>query len=69
LAGFRGKTLLALTIGLAVRAEMSFNIDFEGVSLGIVNNDFLSLTAISVIGSMIVVLPLFSKLIKSKTLH
>jgi predicted Kef-type K+ transport protein len=69
LAGFRGKTLLALTIGLAVRAEMSFIIAFEGVSLGIVNNNFLSLTAISVIGSMIVVLPLFSKLIKSKTLH
>jgi CPA2 family monovalent cation:H+ antiporter-2 len=65
LAGFRGKTLWTLTIGLAVRAEMSFIIAFEGVSLGIVGNDFLTLTAIAVIGSMIVVLPLFSRLIKS----
>jgi monovalent cation:H+ antiporter-2, CPA2 family len=67
LAGFRGKTLSTLTIGLAVRAELSFIIAFEGVSLGIVGNDFLTLTAISVIGSMVVVLPLFSKLIKSAT--
>lgn len=65
LAGFRGKTLWTLAVGLAVRAEMSFIIAYEGVSMGIVGNDFLTLTAISVIGSMIVVLPLFSKLIKS----
>ncbi len=65
LAGFRGKTLWALTIGLAVRAEMSFIIAYEGVSMGIVNNDFFTITAIAVIGSMIVVIPLFSKLIKS----
>ena len=64
LAGFRGKTLWALTIGLAVRAEMSFIIAYEGVAMGIVGADFLTLTAISVIGSMFVVLPLFSKLIK-----
>jgi monovalent cation:H+ antiporter-2, CPA2 family len=68
LAGFRGKTLWALAIGLTVRAEMSFIIAFEGVSRGIVGDDFLILTAISVIGSMIVVLPLFSKLVKSKTI-
>jgi monovalent cation:H+ antiporter-2, CPA2 family len=65
LAGFRGKTLLTLTIGLAVRAEMSFIIAFEGVSMGVVDNNFLTLTAIAVIGSMIISLPLFSKLIKS----
>ncbi len=64
LAGFRGKTLWTLTIGLAVRAEMSFIIAFEGVTLGIVGNDFLALTAISVIGSMLVALPIFQKLIK-----
>jgi monovalent cation:H+ antiporter-2, CPA2 family len=68
LAGFRGKTLWALAIGLTVRAEMSFIIAFEGVSRGIVGDDFLILTAISVIGSMIVILPLFSKLVKSKTI-
>jgi monovalent cation:H+ antiporter-2, CPA2 family len=65
LAGYRGKTLYTLTLGLIVRAEMSFIIAFQGVSLGIVGNDFLTLTAIAVIGSMIVVLPLFTKLIKS----
>ncbi|MCW4046562.1 MAG: cation:proton antiporter [Candidatus Bathyarchaeota archaeon] len=64
LAGFKGKTLWTLTIGLAVRAEMSFIIAYEGVAMGIVGTDFLTLTAISVIGSMIVVLPLFSKLVK-----
>ena len=64
-AGFRKKELWAVTIGLAVRAEISFVIAYEGVSRGIVGTDFLTLTAISVIGSMAVVLPLFSKLIKN----
>jgi CPA2 family monovalent cation:H+ antiporter-2 len=67
LAGFRGKPLLAITMGLAVRAEMSFIIAFEGVSMGIVGRDFLTLTAVSVVGSMIVVLPIFSKLIKQNS--
>ncbi|MCX8153362.1 MAG: cation:proton antiporter [Candidatus Bathyarchaeota archaeon] len=64
LAGFHGKTLWAATVGLAVRAEMSFIIAYEGVTMGIVDPDFLTLTAIAVIGSMIIVLPLFSKLIR-----
>lgn len=68
LTGFNGKTLWAITIGLAVRAEMSFIIAYEGVSRGFVGTDFLTLTAIVVIGSMVVVLPLFTRLIKtSKT--
>lgn len=62
--GFRGKTLWTITVGLAVRAAMSFIIAYEGVAMGIVTADFLTLTAITVIGSMIIVLPLFSKLIK-----
>ncbi|MGE5188088.1 MAG: cation:proton antiporter [Betaproteobacteria bacterium] len=66
LAGLKGRTLWTVTIGLAVRAEMSFIIAYEGVSRGVVGNDFLTLTAIAVIGSMIVVLPLFSKLIKTR---
>ncbi len=65
IAGFRGKTLWTLTVGLAVRAEISFIIAYEGVTLGIVGSDFLALTAIAVIGSMVVILPLFSKLVKS----
>lgn len=65
LAGFRGRTLWTLSIGLAVRAELSFIIAYEGVAMGIVDTNFLSLTAIAIIGSMIAVLPLFSKLVKS----
>lgn len=65
LAGFNGKTLWAITIGLAVRAEMSFIIAYEGVARGFVGTDFLTLTAIVVIGSMAVVLPLFTRLIKT----
>lgn len=49
LAGFKGKTLLAITVGLAVRAEMSFIIAYEGVAMGILAADFLTLTAIAVI--------------------
>ena len=66
LAGFKGKTLWTVTLGLAVRAEMSFIIAYEGVSRGVVGNDFLTLTAIAVIGSMIIVLPLFSRLVKTR---
>ena len=66
LAGLNGKTLLTVTVGLAVRAEMSFIIAYEGVSRGVVGNDFLTLTAIAVIGSMIVVLPLFLRLTKTR---
>jgi CPA2 family monovalent cation:H+ antiporter-2 len=65
LAGLKGRTLWTVTVGLAVRAEMSFIIAYEGVSRGVVGNDFLTITAITVIGSMIVVLPLFSRLIRT----
>jgi hypothetical protein len=44
---------------------MSFIIAYEGVARGFVGTDFLTLTAIVVIGSMIVVLPLFTRLIKT----
>jgi CPA2 family monovalent cation:H+ antiporter-2 len=66
LAGFKSRTLWTVTLGLAVRAEMSFIIAYEGVSRGVVGNDFLTLTAIAVIGSMIIVLPLFSRLVKTR---
>ncbi|MEM2098460.1 MAG: cation:proton antiporter [Candidatus Bathyarchaeia archaeon] len=65
LAGIRGKTLLTLALGLTVRAEMSFIIAYEGVAMGIVNDYFLTVTAIAVMGSMIIVLPVFLKLLKS----
>lgn len=65
LGGFRGRGLLAVATGLAVRAEMSLIVAREGVAVGIVGNEFLALAATVVIGSMIVALPIFSKLSKS----
>jgi hypothetical protein len=47
---------------------MSFIIAYEGVSTGIVGPDFLTLTAITVIGSMVVVLPLFARLMKNRSI-
>jgi CPA2 family monovalent cation:H+ antiporter-2 len=64
LGGLRGKVLLALTTGLAIRGEMSLIIGREGVALGIVGSDFLALAAIVVIGSIFLALPLFAKLSK-----
>lgn len=65
LGGIRGRVLLAMAIGLAVRAEMSLIVAREGVAVGIVGNEFLALTATVVIGSMIIALPIFSRLSKS----
>jgi CPA2 family monovalent cation:H+ antiporter-2 len=64
LGGLRGKVLLALTTGLAIRGEISLIIAREGVALGIVGSDFLALAAIVVIGSIFLALPLFAKLSK-----
>ncbi|MEM2905914.1 MAG: cation:proton antiporter [Candidatus Bathyarchaeia archaeon] len=62
LGGFHGKTLLAMAVGLAVRAEMSLIIARESVAVGIVGVEFLAVAATVVIGSMIIALPLLSKL-------
>jgi len=65
LAGFRNKALLTLATGLAIRAEMSLIIAREGVASGIVADEFLGLTAVLVIGSIIIILPTFSRITKS----
>ncbi|MCW4006366.1 MAG: cation:proton antiporter [Candidatus Bathyarchaeota archaeon] len=69
ISGFRGKTLWTFTMALTVRAEMSFIIAYEGVALGIVGSDFLTIVAITVIGSMTVVLPILSKLLRPNPQH
>jgi len=63
--GFRSRTLFAMVIALAVRAEMSLIIAREGVAAGIVGAEFLALTATVVIGSMICTLPFFPRLAKA----
>lgn len=64
LGGLRGKVLLTLTTGLAVRGEMSLIIVREGVALGVVGSEFLALAAVVVIGSIFLALPVFTKLSK-----
>ncbi len=65
LAGLRGKELLLSVLGLSIRAEMSFIIAYEGIKMGIVGYDFLTLTAVSIIGSMVVIIPFFTRILKS----
>ncbi|MEM3404256.1 MAG: cation:proton antiporter [Nitrososphaeria archaeon] len=62
LGGLRQRILLTSVIGLAIRAEMSFIIAREAVAKGIVSEQFLAVTTVIVIGSMLIILPLFSKL-------
>ncbi len=66
LAGLRPNTIWASAVALVVRAEISFVVAYEGMAMGIVGSDFLALTAIIVIGSIMVVLPLFSQVIKPR---
>jgi CPA2 family monovalent cation:H+ antiporter-2 len=64
LARFSFRTLLPMVIALAVRAEMSLIIAQEGAGSGIPSSEFLGLAAMIVIGSMVIALPLFSRLIQ-----
>jgi len=65
IAGFSGRALATMTVGLAIRAEMSLIIAREGVATGVVGSDFLSVAAMAVILSMVLVTPIYSKLIRS----
>jgi len=62
LGGFRGRTLLTLALALTIRGEMSLIIAREGLALGIVGEEFLGLATTAVLGSMIMALPLYSRL-------
>ena len=64
LSEYRGRILFTLAIGLSVKAEMSLIIAREAVVTGIVPNEFLSLVTIIVIGSIIVTMPIFSRMSK-----
>ncbi|MGQ9781110.1 MAG: cation:proton antiporter [Nitrososphaeria archaeon] len=64
LANLQRTALIPLSIGLAVRGEMSLIIAREAVARQVVGYDFLTLLAVVTIGSMLVVLPLFSKSIE-----
>ncbi|NWF96164.1 MAG: cation:proton antiporter [Candidatus Thorarchaeota archaeon] len=56
------RALPVIVLGLSVRAEMSLIIAREAVSLGVLGMEFLALTTVMVIGSILLVLPLFSKM-------
>lgn len=68
-SGLKGKPLIALTVGLSIRAEMSLIIAREAVALGLVGTDFLALTTVVVIGSIFLAMPLFSKIMYSIREH
>lgn len=65
LGGFHGRALLAMAVGLAVRGEISLIVAREGVGAGVVGGEFLGVAAAVVIGSVLIALPLLSKLGRS----
>lgn len=64
LAGVQKTALIPLSVGLAVRGEMSLIIAREAVSRQVVGYEFLTLLTVVTVGSMLIVLPTFSKLIE-----
>lgn len=63
--GMRGKTLTTLALGLSVRAEITLIIAREAVASGLAGTEFLALTTAVVIGSIIITVPVFSRMIRS----
>ena len=64
IAGLGGKQLTASTVGLAIRAEMSLIIAREGAATGMIPNDFLPIAATAVVLSMVLVTPIYSRLVR-----
>ncbi len=64
IGGLGGKHLTASAIGLAIRAEMSLIIAREGATTGVIGNDFLPIAATAVILSMVLMTPIFSRLVR-----
>lgn len=64
LAGFRGKKLATLALGLSIRAEMSLIIAREAFMAGIVDNIFLSITTAVVVATILVIIPIFTIMCK-----
>jgi len=65
IAGLGGKQLTASTLGLAIRAEMSLIIAREGTATGIIGNDFLPVAATAVILSIVLITPIYSRLVRN----
>jgi CPA2 family monovalent cation:H+ antiporter-2 len=64
LSGMGGKALVMSTVGLAIRAEMSLIIAREATLGGIIGGDFLSIAATAVIINLVVVTPVYSRLVR-----
>ena len=65
LGKFSGKGLWGMVSGLAVQGEVNLIIAQTAVLLGIVSPDFLAISAIVVIGSIFILLPIYQKLCRS----
>lgn len=64
LGGIKGKQLIVMSLGLAVRGEMSLIIAQQALLEGIANSQFLAIVASVVIGSILLTIPLFYKVIR-----
>jgi len=65
LSKYSGKPLWMMALGLAIRGEISLIIANEGIARGIVGPEFLVIATGVVIGSILIALPVFQKLIKN----
>jgi Kef-type K+ transport system membrane component KefB len=65
IGGLSGKQLTASTVGLAIRAEMSLIIAREGTATGMIGASFLPVAGTAVILSMVLMTPIYSRLIRS----
>ena len=63
-SGFNRKQLTTLVVGLAIRAEMSLIIAREGIAAGAIGSDFISIAATAVILSMVLITPIYSRLVQ-----
>jgi hypothetical protein len=60
----RGRSLVVEALGLSVRAEMSLIIAREAFSQGVVGSAFLTIASTAVMLTIIIVLPIFTALLK-----
>jgi CPA2 family monovalent cation:H+ antiporter-2 len=63
-AGVRGRSLVVEALGLSVKAEMSLIIAREAFSQGVVGSAFLTIASTAVMLTIIIVLPIFTALLK-----
>ncbi len=68
IGGLKGGPLIPLVLALSIRAEMSLIIAREAVLSGVLGDEFLVIATVLVIGSIILTVPLFSRLVSHPNL-